>query len=155
MNHRCAHCGTLLWRPREEDNKTPHTVERCRDRLVERLKSSKSRRPMQPVVMLGEMDGGGNAPVYGFRFKENAIIEWLYEQKRFNLNELTGRDFSQADQEQFAQLIGYSVAGYHELSYVSDESAWAATEAVRKLLPSFHACRDRGCEIHCGVERKP
>jgi len=31
-------------------------------------------------------------------------------------------DFSQEDREQFAQLIGYSLSGFGELSYVSDET---------------------------------
>ena len=32
------------------------------------------------------------------------------------------KGFSQEDQEQFAQLIGYSVSGFGDLSYVSDDT---------------------------------
>jgi hypothetical protein len=51
-------------------------------------------------------------------------------------------------------LIGYSITGYHELSYVSDASAKAASEAARKINPEAGGCRDGGCGIHCGVEEE-
>ena len=35
---------------------------------------------------------------------------------------------------QFAQLIGYSVSGYSELDYASDESVDAADEMARAVL---------------------
>lgn len=40
----------------------------------------------------------------------------------FDMNDIASKQFSQEDQEQFAQLIGYSLSGFSELSYVSDET---------------------------------
>ncbi len=34
------------------------------------------------------------------------------------MNDLAVKDFSDEDRCQFAQLIGYSISGYEELSYV-------------------------------------
>jgi hypothetical protein len=90
-------------------------------------------------------------------FQENAVVRRLLDesQKRgFGLNELAKQHFPQADWEQFCQLIGYSLSGYHELSYVSDESALAATEEARKLLPEATGCRDHGCPLHCCVPKE-
>jgi hypothetical protein len=104
---------------------------------------------MQPIIK----DKNGRA-----RFKENAIVRFLLDEasdgRKCDLNRLAVRDFPQADWEQFYQLIGYSLHGYHELSNVSDESAKEATLAARKVIPGVEACRDVGCSIHCGVERE-
>jgi hypothetical protein len=57
------------------------------------------------------------------RFKKNAIVDYLLEwskQRGLGLNELAAMDFTQDDREQFWQLIGYSLSGYGELSFVSD-----------------------------------
>jgi hypothetical protein len=57
------------------------------------------------------------------RFKKNAIVDYLLEwskQRGLGLNELAAMDFTQDDREQFWQLIGYSLIGYSELSFVSD-----------------------------------
>lgn len=43
-----------------------------------------------------------------------------------NLNDLARIEFSQDDQQHFAQLIGYSLSGYGDLSYVDDASYEAA-----------------------------
>lgn len=56
------------------------------------------------------------------RFKENKIVTYLLERGSIDMNELARLNFSDEDRMQFAQLIGYSVGGYCELSYVSDES---------------------------------
>ncbi len=58
------------------------------------------------------------------RFRRNAIICWLCDTGRLNLNEtrmLPG--VSDEDHQQLAQLLGYSVSGYGDLSYV-DDAAW-------------------------------
>ena len=54
-------------------------------------------------------------------FKENAIVRFLLEDGRNDMNRLARIPFSQEDREQFAQLIGYSLGGFGELDYVSDE----------------------------------
>jgi hypothetical protein len=116
---------------------------------------------MQPVVL--DVDGRP-------RFRENAIIRYIvdhaadvvhpgspaidpntgkpYHQGKLDLGKLSMIDFPQEDMEQFAQLMGYSVSGYHELSYVSDESAAEASHLAAHVAPGSGGCRDQGCLIH-------
>jgi len=75
---------------------------------------------MQPII-----DDAGVT-----RFKKNAIVCFLLNAGPFNLNQLAMMPFSPEDREQFAQLIGYSLAGYGELSYVSSET-WQEVEKKR------------------------
>ena len=60
------------------------------------------------------------------RFQANAIVQHLLDAGPFDMNHLAVGDFSNEDREQFAQLIGYSLSGFGELSYVSDETYNAA-----------------------------
>lgn len=65
------------------------------------------------------------------RFKENKIVSYLLEVGQRNgagLNELAAMPFSQEDRTQLAQLIGYSLSGFSELNYVSDDDYKAAAE---------------------------
>ena len=63
---------------------------------------------------------------YGvLRFKRNKIVCHLLEKGGIDLDKIARLDFSNEDREQFAQLIGYSLNGFSELSYVSDET-WCA-----------------------------
>ena len=59
------------------------------------------------------------------RFVRNEIIDWLCKTGRLDLNDIAIRaargQFSVDDQRQLAQLLGYSVSGYHDLSYAEDE----------------------------------
>lgn len=104
--------------------------------------------PMQPFVRDGKT----------VRFKANRIVAYLLDSgrsgRKVNLNDLAMMPFSQDDRTQFAQLIGYSLIGFHELSYVSDIAAKNATQAARIQFrdSSIDGCRDRGCVIHCGVD---
>lgn len=68
------------------------------------------------------------------RFKSNAIVRLLLDDGKYDMNRLALLPFSDADREQFAQLIGYSVCGFNELSYVSDAAAIAANEVAEKLV---------------------
>ncbi|WP_294966909.1 hypothetical protein [Sulfurimonas sp.] len=68
--------------------------------------------PMQPIE-----DNGQKLA----RFKSNSIVKHLIENSSINLNNLDMSEFEQKDQEQFAQLIGYSLRAYGELEYVSNE----------------------------------
>lgn len=77
----------------------------------------KTKHPVQPVIQ----DRSGV-----HRFKENKIVSYLLEEaKKLNIdmNTLAALCFSDEDREQFAQLIGYSVSGACDLSYVSDRVA--------------------------------
>ena len=90
-------------------------------------------RPFQPVVT-GDVR----------RFKANAIVahilDWCagangavgYKPQSLpapSLNELAAMDFPREDRVQLAQLIGYSILGFGELSYVSDEDYERAERA--------------------------
>lgn len=68
------------------------------------------------------------------RFKENAIVNYLLDNGGIDMNKLAVLPFSQEDREQFAQLIGYSLSGYGELSYVGEDAySTAALMAEKKL----------------------
>ena len=69
--------------------------------------------PMQEIVT----DAQGTR-----RFRANPIVRWLLDAGPFDMNTIAVTPFSDEDREQFAQLIGYSVCGFAELSYVSDEA---------------------------------
>lgn len=72
--------------------------------------------PMQPLVK----DDHGVA-----RFKANKIVNHLLDyasERGCGMTELAKLQFPDEDYMQFAQLIGYSVSGYSDLSYVSDDS---------------------------------
>lgn len=94
----------------------------------------KPKHPMQPM----EFDRDGV-----LRFKKNAIIDWLFNTGRLDLNLIAATEFSDEDQRQLAQLLGYSVSGYGDLSYVSrkhisDVDALAAEipEPCKRRKPS-------------------
>lgn len=86
--------------------------------------------PMQPVIL----DEDGVA-----RFKQNAIVRYLIDRcaqlRVADMNSLAIMPFSREDREQFAQLIGYSVSGAGELSYMSDEIVERADAEAAKLRP--------------------
>lgn len=89
--------------------------------------------PKHPMQPLARDDDGV------IRFKPNAIVRFLLDwatPKGMSLNEMAIMNFSQEDREQFAQLIGYSVCGYSDLSYVSDASLAEADRIARKLKPT-------------------
>ena len=68
------------------------------------------------------------------RFKANAIVRFLLDAGPFDMNQLAQMTFSQEDREQFAQLIGYSLSGFGELSYVSDETYERAHSSINHLV---------------------
>ncbi len=78
---------------------------------------AKHQHPIQPLIK----DGDGVV-----RFKLNAIVCHLLNDGPFDLNTIAEKGFSADDEEQFAQLIGYSLSGFGELSYVRDETFDAA-----------------------------
>jgi hypothetical protein len=72
-----------------------------------------NRQPIQPIVT----DDKGV-----LRFKENVLVRYLLEHGGLNMNDLARVECADEDRQQFAQLIGYSIDGYSELSYVDDEA---------------------------------
>jgi hypothetical protein len=76
--------------------------------------SARALHPVQPLIT----DEHGV-----LRFKQNAIVRFLLDNGPYDLNTLLGQmDFNEEDWQQFAQLIGYSLSGYGDLSYVTDEA---------------------------------
>src|SRR5580765_8666453 len=67
------------------------------------------RHPMQPIIL--DKDG---TP----RFHANAIVSFLMDAGPFTLNHLASMPWEADDRAQFAMLLGYSVSGFGELSYV-------------------------------------
>ncbi len=89
-----------------------------------RVRARIRRHPMQPV----EFDRQGVA-----RFKPNAIIRFLLKQGLFDLNRIADMSFPDEDRAQLAQLIGYSVGGFADLSYVSPRLARQAQGRADRL----------------------
>lgn len=83
-----------------------------------------SRHPIQPL----EDNGKGV-----LRFKENGLVRYILDHGGITLNDLARIDFTREDREQFAQLIGYSLSGYADLPYVTDET-YAAAQALNENL---------------------
>jgi len=85
------------------------------------------KRPIQPIYK--DKDGRP-------RFVSNKIVEHLLMLCQTNglcdLYKLSTMDFSNEDREQFAQLIGYSLNGFSELGFVSDETYYAAHDMFEK-----------------------
>lgn len=69
----------------------------------------------EPVVMPLQ-------PIKDGRFIPNRIVEKLLEVAPIDLNDIAGMDFTNEERMQLAQLIGYSVGGFTDLSYVNDET---------------------------------
>ena len=82
------------------------------------------KQPMQPLVR----DKNGV-----IRFQKNAIIDWLFETGRLDLNQLATMKFSKDDHMQIAQLLGYSVSGFGDLSYVDEHTLRVADNRARRL----------------------
>lgn len=81
--------------------------------------------PMQPIIQ----DDSGV-----IRFQKNAIVRFLLDAGPFDMNQIALMPFTQEDREQFAQLIGYSVSGFGELSYASAESVAKADQLADEIL---------------------
>lgn len=82
-----------------------------------------AKQPMQPVVVTERGI---------LRFRQNSIVYYLLDHGGIGLNQLAMQSFPREDWMQFAQLIGYSLSGYSELSYVTDESYEAACELAKR-----------------------
>ena len=82
--------------------------------------------PLQPIGFVGNV----------IRFRPNAVVMWLLDNKT-DMNELARQGFPPEDRAQFASMIGYSVSGWGDLSYVFNqpellESADAIASAIAK-----------------------
>jgi hypothetical protein len=102
------------------------------------MKTKEPHHPIQPLYK----DKNGT-----IRFKENKIVRYLLdvatEKGVCDLNRLACMSFDKEERQQFAQLIGYSLSGYSELSsYVTDKAYATAslmyneelTEAAARIV---------------------
>jgi hypothetical protein len=84
----------------------------------------KVKHPMQKLVWVDDV----------IRFQENKLVEYLLDNGGIDLNHLARLpDIPQADREQFAQLIGYSVSGFGDLSYASEKTVRKADKKAAKM----------------------
>jgi hypothetical protein len=93
------------------------------DPVVNNDKRNNLRHPIQPLAK----DEHGIV-----RFKDNKIVRYLLDNGGIDLNMIATRGFTREDHEQFAQLIGYSLSGFGDLSYVKDETWESASQMVEK-----------------------
>lgn len=96
-----------------------------------RRKPYRPKHPMQPVVW----DGAGV-----IRFMANPIVRFLVDWGRdhgMSLNDLTWMSermgWTRHDWQHFSQLHGYSVSGWGDLSYCTDEE-WDEANRAREAL---------------------
>lgn len=76
-----------------------------------------SKHPIQPLVDVNGV----------IRFKENKIVSYLLENGGIDMNKIAILPFEREDRVQFAQLIGYSLSGWGDLSYVANDDYDAAS----------------------------
>ncbi|MCY1344551.1 hypothetical protein D9M68_19280 [compost metagenome] len=87
--------------------------------------------PIQPVYL----DANGH-----IRFLENRIVRDLLDFAsgyRYDLNWIACQGYTAEEHRQFAQLIGYSVSGYGDLSYVDRRACDRADHLAHQLTLEF------------------
>lgn len=101
--------------------------------------------PIQPIE---ETDGV-------HRFVKNRIVSFLLDNGPHDMNSLAKMDFTSEEREQFAMLIGYSLSGFGELPYTSDETydaVWKmAKGGITETDARNHALRLQLREARSGV----
>ncbi len=82
--------------------------------------------PMQPIHVT---DDGT------VRFVSNRIVRWLLDAGPFDMDQIAMLPgITREEHEQFAQLIGYSVSSFGDLSYAQPETVKAADAEAERLL---------------------
>ena len=81
-----------------------------------RVNNDKRNHIKHPIQPLAQDEHGT------LRFKANAIVRYLLDNGGIDMNQIATLGFDREDHEQFAQLIGYSLGGFGDLSYVKDET---------------------------------
>lgn len=137
-SHKCHNqsCG-CIWRPADVETIGVRTIEtrgkadnwplyivQTAAALVKPLRAAKAAHPMQPLVWDRHKC---------IRFKENKIVSAVLAASALDLNKVAVMEFSQEDREQFAQLIGYSVSGFGDLSYVRRTVVRAADDQAEAM----------------------
>jgi hypothetical protein len=86
------------------------------------------------------------------RFKANPIVRYLLDSHpTVDMNAIAIREFSDEDQWQFAQLIGYSVSGGGSLSYADSEHVAEADRDVDALLKVDDERRQSRLQQHSAI----
>jgi len=85
---------------------------------------SNTKHPMQPVEIA--KDGV-------IRFKQNKLVRFLVDQYGLNQLHMRCSEATEEDWNQLAQLIGYSVSGFGDLSYADPEIVAKADEIADRL----------------------
>jgi hypothetical protein len=88
--------------------------------------------PMQPIGW----DENGSV-----RFKRNAILRWLVDTRKVNLNAIDFGSFPVEDIGQFFQLLGYSTSAYGSLSFVPEALRDEADRKASDVLDEKKAKR--------------
>lgn len=89
--------------------------------------TAETKHPRQPIVI---------SEIGTHRFKANSLVVYLLDQASkhgVDMNHLALLHFDQDDRQHFAQLIGYSVDGYADLSYHDPEIVTAADAEGEKF----------------------
>ena len=114
--------------------KIQEAVEEQRDRLEDFITlleqvaepPPKAGHPMQSIIL----DDNGTP-----RFHGNSLVRYLLDAGGLDLNKLAAiPNVPRQDWEQLAQLIGYSVSGFGDLSYVSKAVLKQADKRAEELL---------------------
>lgn len=98
--------------------------------------------PMQNVAIFE-----GGPP----RFVGNPIVQFLLDAGPFDSNQLSMMPFSDEDREQFAQLLGYSITGFGELPYVSEDSYERACQKVKEASEEWILRKLSGEDAPVGI----
>ena len=93
------------------------------------------------------------------RFRGNEIIRHLCDTGALDLNRVAIMGFSDEDHMQVAQLLGYSVGGFGELSYADEKTVRLADLAAARLttgdIPRSQRTESEGDDIcNCGNRRR-
>ena len=83
-----------------------------------------TKHPMQPLEWVDDV----------IRFKQNKIVRFLLDAGLYDMNLLLMMPFDREDYEQFAQLIGYSVSGFGDLSYADPKVVDDADKQAANLI---------------------
>lgn len=76
------------------------------------------------------------------RFQRNAIVSWLVHTDRVDLNEIIATHaWPIKDQEEFWQMLGYSVSAFGNLTFVRPKTTKKADRRTRKLLRKHRVLR--------------
>lgn len=122
---------SLLWLLQDCEKVTETLLEREQLKNEQSAGDNPDMHPMQGVYADGSIA----------RFRPNKIVRWMLEENRegrlVDMNRIarmsSTQRFTDDDHQQFAQLIGYSISGFEELSYHSHRVARIAWERWNQL----------------------